>query len=367
MPFSIVRSDIARLDVDAVVNAANEGLIAGGGVCGAIFSAAGYEQLQEACRRIAPCPTGSAMVTRGFDLPARWIIHAVGPRWIDGRHGEEGLLRRAYRSALDQAAQLRVASVAFPLISAGIYGYPPAAALDVACEEIARFLSDRAGTDAGDMRVVLAIYDRRAFAASLDCYDEVALCIQDAQGEESFFACDSAVCAEAAEKSCDLGFGPGFDLDLDALALPAKEPSRAASSRRQARACAPRAIDEAEIAELLNKLDASFSQTVLSLIDARGLTDVEVYKRANLSRQLFSKIRRDQGYKPTKATAVALAIALELSLDECDDLLERAGFSLSTSSKFDVIVHYFIERECYDIYKLNAMLFAFDQPLLGSM
>lgn len=350
MPFSIVRSDIARLDVDAVVNAANEGLIAGGGVCGAIFSAAGYEQLQEACRRIAPCPTGSAMVTRGFDLPARWIIHAVGPCWIDGRHGEEGLLRRAYRSALDQAAQLRVASVAFPLISAGIYGYPPAAALDVACEEIARFLSDRVGTDAGDMRVVLAIYDRRAFAASLDCYDEVALRIQDAQGEESFFACDSTVCAEAAEKSCDLGFGPGFDLDLDLQAL-----------------AAPRAIDEAEIAELLNKLDASFSQAVLSLIDARGLTDVEVYKRANLSRQLFSKIRRDQGYKPTKATAVALAIALELSLDECDDLLERAGFSLSASSKFDVIVHYFIERECYDIYKLNAMLFAFDQPLLGSM
>lgn len=350
MPFSIVRSDIARLDVDAVVNAANEGLIAGGGVCGAIFSAAGYEQLQEACRRIAPCPTGSAMVTRGFDLPARWIIHAVGPCWIDGHHGEESLLRRAYRSALDQAARLQVASVAFPLISAGIYGYPPAAALDVACEEIARFLSDRAGTDAGDMRVVLAIYDRRAFAASLDCYDEVALRIQDAQGEESFFACDSAVCAEAAEKSCDLGFGPGFDLDLDLQAL-----------------AAPRAIDEAEIAELLNKLDASFSQAVLSLIDARGLTDVEVYKRANLSRQLFSKIRRDQGYKPTKATAVALAIALELSLDECDDLLERAGFSLSTSSKFDVIVHYFIERECYDIYKLNAMLFAFDQPLLGSM
>lgn len=350
MPFSIVRSDIARLDVDAVVNAANEGLIAGGGVCGAIFSAAGYEQLQEACRRIAPCPTGSAMVTRGFDLPARWIIHAVGPCWIDGHHGEESLLRRAYRSALDQAARLQVASVAFPLISAGIYGYPPAAALDVACEEIARFLSDRVGTDAGDMRVVLAIYDRRAFAASLDCYDEVALRIQDAQGEESFFACDSAVCAEAAEKSCDLGFGPGFDLDLDLQAL-----------------AAPRAIDEAEIAELLNKLDASFSQAVLSLIDARGLTDVEVYKRANLSRQLFSKIRRDQGYKPTKATAVALAIALELSLDECDDLLERAGFSLSTSSKFDVIVHYFIERECYDIYKLNAMLFAFDQPLLGSM
>ena len=226
----------------------------------------------------------------------------------------------------------------------------------MACEEIARFLSDRAGTDAGEMRVVLAVYDRRAFAASLDCYDEVALCIQDAQGEESFF-----VCAEAAEKSCDLGFGPGFDLDLHALAAPA------ASSRRQTRACAPRTIDETEIAELLNKLDASFSQTVLSLIDARGLTDVEVYKRANLSRQLFSKIRRDQGYKPTKATAVALAIALELSLDECSDLLERAGFSLSTSSKFDVIVRYFIERECYDIYKLNAMLFAFDQPLLGSM
>lgn len=357
MPFSIVRSDIACLDVDAVVNAANEGLIAGGGVCGAIFSAAGYGRLQAACRRIAPCPTGGAMVTRGFDLPARWIIHAVGPRWIDGHHGEEGLLRRTYRSALDQAARLRVTSVAFPLISAGIYGYPPAAAFDVACEEIERFLSERAGTDAGDMHVVLAIYDRRAFAESLDCYDEVSLRINDACGEELI----------SYDGEFALGVVAKDSLDLDALALPAKEPSRAASSRRQARACAPRAIDETEIAELLEGLDASFSQTVLSLIDARGLTDVEVYKRANLSRQLFSKIRRDQGYKPTKATAVALAIALELSLDECNDLLERAGFSLSSSSKFDVIVRYFIERECYDIYKLNAMLFAFDQPLLGSM
>ena len=349
MPFSIVRSDIARLDVDAVVNAANEGLLAGGGVCGAIFSAAGYEQLQAACRRIAPCPTGGAMVTRGFDLPARWIIHAVGPRWIDGRHGEERLLRRAYRSALDQAARLRVASVAFPLISAGIYGYPPSAAFDIACEEIRRFLSDHAGTDVGDMRVVLAAYDRQAFAASLDSYGEVALRIEDAQGEKSFFSFDGA--ALAAES-----------LDLNALSAPVAEPEYATASCRQTRA-----IDEEEIAELLDGLDASFSQTVLSLIDARGLTDVEVYKRANLSRQLFSKIRRDRGYKPTKATAVALAIALELSLDECDDLLERAGYSLSTSSKFDVIVRYFIERECYDIYKLNAMLFAFDQPLLGSM
>ena len=349
MPFSIVRSDIARLDVDAVVNAANEGLLAGGGVCGAIFSAAGYEQLQAACRRIAPCPTGSAMVTRGFDLPARWIIHAVGPRWIDGRHGEERLLRRAYRSALDQAARLRVASVAFPLISAGIYGYPPSAAFDIACEEIRRFLSDHAGTDVGDTRVMLAVYDRQAFAASLDSYGEVALRIEDAQGEKSFFSFDGA--ALAAES-----------LDLNALSAPVAEPEYATASCRQTRA-----IDEEEIAELLDGLDASFSQTVLSLIDARGLTDVEVYKRANLSRQLFSKIRRDRGYKPTKATAVALAIALELSLDECDDLLERAGYSLSTSSKFDVIVRYFIERECYDIYKLNAILFAFDQPFLESI
>lgn len=357
MPFSIVRSDIACLDVDAVVNAANEGLIAGGGVCGAIFSAAGYEQLQAACRKIAPCPTGGAVVTRGFDLSARWIIHTVGPRWIDGHHGEEGLLCRAYRSALDQAARLQVASIAFPLISAGIYGYPLAAALDVACEEVEYFLSDRAGTAAGDMHVVLAIYDRRAFAASLDCYDEVALRINDACGEKPISYDGEFALSAAAHDS----------LDLDVLALPAKEPSCATSSRRQARACTPRAIDETEIAELLEGLDASFSQTVLSLIDARGLTEVEVYKRANLSRQLFSKIRRDQGYKPTKAMAVALAIALELSLDECNDLLERAGFSLSASSKFDVIVRYFIERECYDIYKLNAMLFAFDQPLLGSM
>ena len=337
MPFSIVRNDIARVSADVVVNAANERLLAGGDVCGAIFAAAGYDKLQAACAKVAPCRTGSVVSTPAFGLDAQWIVHAVGPRWIDGKHGEKDLLRRAYRSALAEAERLGARNVALPLISAGIFGFPPAAALGIACEEIRAFL-DVASSN--DMQVTLVVFDRRAFALSLDEYDEVAALVDDEYVDEhSIRDC-------AADRALSRVFFAPAAAQID---IPVAG-----------------AFDRSELADMLDHPDASFSSTVLALIDARGLTDAQVYKRANLSRQLFSKLRRDDGYRPTKQTAVALAVALELSLDETEDLLERAGLALSTSSKFDIIVTYFIEHGRYDIYELNAMLFAFDQPLLGS-
>ena len=341
MPFSIVRNDISLMSTDVIVNAANERLLAGGGVCGAIFKAAGPAKLAAACEAVAPCPTGRAASTPAFGLDARWIVHAVGPRWVDGAHGEEALLRGAYASALAESARLGARSVSLPLISAGIFGYPPAAALAVACDEVRRFLASDAATVRGtEMSIYLVVFDRAAFAASLNRFNEVAAYIDD-----------EFVDARPARDA-------GSDL-LASAPLPQMPVCRSAAASPH--------VDKDEVAALLRGLDASFSQALLALIDARGLTDAEVYRRANISRQLFSKIRRDNDYRPTKQTAVALAVALQLGLDETEDLLARAGLAPSPSAKFDVIVTYFIERGCYDIYELNAMLFAFDQPLLGSM
>ena len=344
MPFSIVRNDIAHMKADVIVNAANERLLAGGGVCGAIFKAAGTEALAAACAAVAPCPTGHAVSTPAFGLDARWVVHAVGPRWVDGHHGEETLLRSAYRSALELAASLGATSVALPLLSAGLFGYPPAAAFEVACSEVRGFLArDVAQVDGTEMDVSLVVFDRAAFAASLEAYDEVGALIDDAY-------------AAATPRRAM------FDLQRS---MPVCEAEPAPDGLYAPHAAG--AVSEDEIAGLLESLDASFSETLLQLIDARGLADADVYKRANISRQLFSKIRHDHNYRPTKQTAVAFAVALELDLDQAQDLLSRAGLALSASNKFDVIVMYFINRNCYDIYKLNAMLFAFDQPLLGSM
>ena len=374
VPFAIVRNNIARMRTDVVVNAANERLLEGGGVCGAVFAAAGPGKMRAACAPLAPCPTGSAVATPGFDAPARWVVHAVGPRYVDGNHGEQALLRRTYRSALAEAARLDAQSVSLPLISAGIFGYPPAEALRVACEEIGAFLAtDEALVDGDEMAIYLVVFDREAFAASLGRMRDVQSYIDEnyvrshTRGRREAEA-DLAVSLAAApfplEEDAEADWGPLPDADLWTAGKDAFEADAPRASTHPA-TCSP--IDRDEVAGLLAGLDASFSQALLALIDASGLTDAQVYRRANLSRQLFAKIRRDNGYRPTKQTAVALAVALELTMPQTQELLAHAGLTLSASSKFDVIVSYFIERGHYDILELNAMLFAFDQPLLGSV
>ncbi len=359
MPFSIVRNDIARMRTDVIVNAANEGLVAGGGVCGAVFAAAGARRLQAACREVAPCPTGSAVSTPGFNAPARWIVHAVGPRYVDGAHGEEALLRGAYRSALGESARLGAQSVALPLISAGIFGYPPAAALRAACDEIRAFLAaDAAQVGGNEMAVYLVVFDRAAFAASLGLVEEV----------QSFIDEKYVDSRPRRDRDADLSASMAdYWLEATPRACAPKTAAASTAPMPVAAPMTPAPVDRDELSGLLANLDASFSQALLALIDASGLTDAQVYHRANLSRQLFAKIRKDAGYRPTKQTAVALAVALELTLPQTQDLLAHAGLTLSPSSKFDVIVTYFIERGRYDIYELNATLFAFDQPLLGSL
>ncbi len=337
MPLQIVRNDITRMEADAIVNAANRSLQMGGGVCGAIFAAAGASELQAECDRIGGCETGDAVITGGGRLPARHIIHAVGPVWQGGGHGEEAQLRSCYRSALELAARHRLKSVAFPLISSGIYGYPKDQALRVAVSAIEDFLAGH------EMQVSLVVFDRQSFQIGEALFTDIARYIDDNYADQSLLR----------DRRRRPPQGEGL-LEKQVLSL-----------RTESLAPAPALVPVGGLQDALDGLDISFSESLLKLIDQRGMTDVEVYKRANLNRKLFSKIRSGKGYNPSKPTAVALAVALRLNLDEMSGLLGRAGYALSPSSKADVILRYFIERGNYNIHEINEALFAFDQALLG--
>ena len=332
MPFSIVRQDITRMKVDAIVNAANTELAMGGGVCGAIFQAAGAEALQAACNKLAPISTGEAALTPGFNLPAKHIIHAVGPvyRSWDAAQSER-LLRSAYLESLKIALRHRCASIAFPLISSGIYGYPKEEALRVATAAIREFLMQH------EMDVYLVIFDKSSFAIS-----------QKLVGAVESYIDENYVFAHEQPRRILL------EVENRAIEEAAPPPMATAPS------CMPAGLDA-----LIGNLDEPFHVALLRLIDAKGKNDVEVYKRANIDRKLFSKIRSDAHYRPSKPTAMAFAVALELPLDEARELLEKAGFAFSHASKFDIIVEYFIAHRNYDIFAINEALFAFDQSLLG--
>jgi O-acetyl-ADP-ribose deacetylase (regulator of RNase III) len=331
MPFKIIRADITTLHVDAIVNAANTDLAQGGGVCGAIFKAAGARELQAACDKLAPIKTGEAVITPGFALPAKFVIHAAGPVYRDGKHGEKELLRAAYTNALKRAVENGCESAAFPLISSGIYGYPKDEALCVATSAIRDFIGEH------DIDVSLVVFDKAAFAVSEKLLGEVASYIDEHYVEE-----------HAVQRRKLL------NVELEAL----EEKAMIAESI----AAAPSSLDD-----IVGNLDEPFAATLLRLIDASGKKDSEVYNRANIDRRLFSKIRSNAHYAPSKLTVLAFAVALELTLDQTEDLLERAGFALSHSRKFDVIVEYFIANGKYDVYEINEVLFSYDQALLGGL
>ncbi|CFW98046.1 Macro domain [Syntrophomonas zehnderi OL-4] len=340
MPFTIVRQDITKIKADAIVNAANTDLQMGGGVCGAIFKAAGAAQLQAACDKLAPIKTGEAVITPGFGLPARFIIHAAGPvyrQW--NKEQNEQHLCSAYTNSLKRAIENDCETIAFPLISSGIYGYPKDEALQVATSAIHNFLIDH------DLDVTLVVYDKAAFSISRELLGAVESYI-----DEHYIKTNEINRRQLLDVERDALFKG--DKDVNNYNKPIFEEMLAPSVG-------------VPLDDLVGNLDEPFSQMLLRLINAKGMTDVEVYKRANLDRKLFSKIRSNKGYMPSKRTAIALAVALELSLDETDDLLERAGYALSHAVKFDVIVEYFITNGKYDVLKINEVLFEYDQPLLG--
>ncbi|MBQ1892269.1 MAG: macro domain-containing protein [Firmicutes bacterium] len=375
MPFEIIRNDITKVRADAVVNTANPHVAVGSGVDRAIYEAAGRDALLAERAVIGELRPGECAATPAFELPAKYIIHTVGPAWEGGSAGEIETLARCYRGCLEKAEELKCGSVAFPLISSGTYGFPKDAALKTAVSEISSFLFG------SDMTVYLVVYNKEAFEISGKVFSGVKSYIEESE-------------IRAPERSRNVYypegssvFGGGYrnipaDGAAESMAVPARSGGAAESMAAPARSSAPTSAPKRKagilptigsfrrpsksIDDVIKEKDETFQQYLFRIIDRKGLTDPEVYKKANIDRKHFSKIRGNVDYNPSRKTALALAVALELNLDETRDLLLKAGLALTHSSTFDLIMEYCIEHKVYDIYEINCILFSYGQPTLGA-
>lgn len=355
MPFEIVRNDIVNMQVDVIVNTANPKAVIGYGVDAGIHLKAG-EELLEARKKIGSISVGDAAITPGYKLSAKFVIHTVGPVWQEGKHNEEYLLRQCYEKSLALAVRHKCESVAFPLISAGNHGFPKPLALQTAVNVFSEFLLKN------DMQIYLVVFSKDAFALSEKLFNSVQSYIDENYITEKTFD------EYGVKNKCDVR---GIEIAQISRALEASiciDEGYDSSDKQMMPQAIPKAGAAAlpSIERLLKNTDAGFSQTLLMLIDKTGKKDSEIYKKANIDRRLFSKIRNNPNYKPSKPTALAFAIALELNLEETKDFIARAGFALSHSSKADIIIEYFISNKNYDIFEINETLFAFDQSLLGA-
>ncbi len=353
MPLQIIREDITKFPCDAIVNAANNTLLGGGGVDGAIHKAAGPGLLAE-CRTLGGCETGQAKITRAYDLPCKYVIHTVGPVWKGGLAGEKRLLQSCYRQSLALAKAHGCQSVAFPLISAGVFGYPKDKALRAAVDAISAFLMEN-----DDMTVYILVFSPSSYLISKKLFSDVRAYIDDHYVDTHYDACSERMRMQRmyqAREDARVSREAELDSAVKFAAPTLAAPQAAASLRREAQS----------LEDVLRHIDESFSQMLLRKIDEKGMTDAQCYKKANIDRKLFSKIRSDVNYKPSKTTAIAFAIALDLPLAETKELLMKAGYALSPASKFDVIIEYFIRRKNYNVFEINEALFAFDQSLLGA-
>lgn len=342
MPLQIVRQDITKMRVDAIVNTTNEEMVGYSGVDLAIHTVAGAE-LDAECKKLAPLGLGKAKISRAYRLPCKYVIHTSGPVWYGGSCGENAILRSCYMESLTLAMKHRCTSVAFPLISSGAYGYPKDQVLKFAIQTITEFLFEH------EMTVYLCVFDRDSYSFSKKLFADIRAFIDDAYVDEyvdEYVEDDGhferndrrlfrrAVCSEALAP------------------MPSLQPST---------------VRGQTLGEYLKHMDKSFSEMLFDLIDQRGMTDVECYKRANVDKRTFSKIKSNQKYKPSKQTAIAFAISLRLDLEQTQALLATVGFTLSKSNVFDKIIRYFIQNGNYDIFEINEALFAFDQVLLGNV
>jgi O-acetyl-ADP-ribose deacetylase (regulator of RNase III) len=337
VPLHIIRQDITKVHADAIVNSASPDLLGGGGVDGAIHRAAGPKLLKE-CKALGGCAAGQAKITQAYDLPAKYVIHTVGPVWRDGKGNEENILADCYRNSLDIAKKYKLKSIAFPLISAGAFAYPKIEALKTAANVIRRFLEEN------EMTVFLVVYDRTSLTLSGSLFESISEYIDDNYVKKHRILRENKFLYSETNKQ---------QVDDMPYMYEAYRPAGAKAIKPSLEAA-------------VNQQDETFSQMLLRLIDEKKMTDAETYKKANIDRKLFSKIRCDKFYKPSKSTAIAFAIALKLNKAETDRLLNSAGYALSRSNKFDIIIQYFIERDNYDIFDINEALFVFEQPLLGA-
>ena len=343
MPFQIIRNDITKVKADIIVNTANPQPVIGSGTDSAIYTAAGIEPLLAERKKIGNIQSGDVAVTPAFALPAKYIIHTVGPVWIDGKHSESDTLRSCYEKSLNLAAELSVESIAFPLIATGVYGFPKDEALSIALNVISKFLM------AHDMKVILVVFDSKAFELSekllgaIDAYIDEQIVLQLREDEYGNREIEEvrrryAHRLEQIEQSAECEETPLMLMHVS---------------------------EDKSLEQILDVAGDTFQQRLFKLIDASGMDDVTVYKKANIDRKVFSSIRCKADYKPKKRTAVAFAIALKLDMPTMLDLLARAEIAFSPSNKFDLIITYCINKKIYDIHKINAILFQYGQPALG--
>lgn len=363
MPLKIVRDNIINVRADAIVNTANPEVAVGRGVDFSIYTAAGWDELLAERKKIGPMVPGQTACTPAFGLDARYIIHAIGPAWLDGKHDEKELVAKCYRDSLIKAADLGCGSIAFPLMATGTYGFPKDDALKIAMREISAFLIDH------EMEVILVVFDKKAFELSGKLFSDIEEYISDHEVEiihndqleqaSSYADLDHIRGYRQQEKVFDESFGETTEPVKGAPAEPGINVSEEPASMRV------KPISKVPIEELLKQVDKPFRERLIDLIDSKGLKDPDVYKKANIDRKLFSKIMCNADYKPSKPTALALAIALELNMDETLDLINRLGYTLSPSYVFDLIIMYCIEHKINNIYDINCILFEYDQQTLG--
>lgn len=388
MPLQIIRNDITKVVADAIVNTANPRPIIGNGTDTAIHTAAGPELLA-ARQQIGEIAVGHSVATPAFDLPAKYVLHTVSPFWIDGEHGEEELLLKAYNAALELAESLGCRSVAFPLLSAGCYAFPTDIALSVALRAFSDHLLEH------DLQIILTLFDAEAFGLAGSVFDDLKSYIDDNY-------VDDRLRQEDVRYSFSSNHLPPMPTAGSAPAAGSKPVSKkddrrhrflAKFKKTQVRPESANAPDEAEkagtgkveeetedsvrfsIAEeettdvaasipaarlslknILEQQEPTFSDYLLNLIEERGGKASDVYKRAEVSKQLFSKIISNKDYQPKKNTVLQLAIGMQLDLAQTRALLNRAGYALTRSSKTDLVVQYYIEREIYSVPFINIAL-----------
>lgn len=362
MALTIVRNDIVRMDVDAIVNSTNVRLISGGhGVDAGIHHAAGPE-LAKALREIGACPVGSAVITDAYNISTcRYIIHTVGPLYRDGQHGEELLLQSSYRSVLQLARDYRCQSVAIPLLCTGAYGYPKSEGYRIATSVVREFLFSLPEDE--DMMVYLVLFDRESVAVGEKIDADVDACISDEYREEKKRFLQSVrrernarefsaapPCAEPEELPC-------------AASRPAP---KAARTRPGLAGMVGSVIGAGKRKQDYAEQDLSFAQMCEWWCEQKGISKKEFYICANINKSMFWNMKHHPEQIPKKTNVLACAIGLRLDYSETQDLLMRAGMTLSKYYALDAVVESYIRSSSYDIYEINEALFDRDLPLLGA-
>lgn len=341
MGLYIVKADITIREVDAIVCTANTRLHLGGNMGNKILVAAGKDILTE-LNQIGHCDVGNSVITKGYGLKAKYVIHTVGPRYIDGKHGEAKLLEQAYMSALNLALDHGFETIELPLISSGSFRYPNREAADIAIKTISKFLEDN------ELSVGLVIYSTKTFEECEDLFKPYVCYIGNGYVKEII---DHRIALPEMEKTEDdylLECGR-FENRLEF------SPSILKKAKQK----------PAKHAGQFTKLEPNFSSKFLNYLNRSGKTNSEVYNKVGIDRRLFSKILSSKDYKPKKITVICLVIGMELTIEEAEDLLDSAGFSFSKSIMFDSLIKEFIEDENYDVDEINDILYKYNQPLIG--